>query len=122
MRIPAWSQHHATPSPAATARVSILAASLVAAALAGLAAAAENESPAAGPPLIRRVLIAPERVPAELARADRGTLLQLPRRDFEGLVRRAQSAANARKHPPRLVAASYRATLKNSDLVGSGHW
>src|SRR5947209_10245719 len=70
---------------------------------------------------LRRVVLPPERVVAELERAGRGALVPLPRDRFEELVRRA-AAGVARQPPPRLVEAHYRATLAGQALVGSAEW
>src|SRR5438067_4918484 len=70
---------------------------------------------------LRRVVLPPERVAAELERAGRGALVPLPRDRFEELVRRA-AAGVARQPPPRLVEARYRATLADQALVGGADW
>src|SRR5438270_14041449 len=77
--------------------------------------------PAEDPIPLRRVVLPPERVAAELERAGRGALVPLPRDRFEELVRRA-AASSARQPPPRLVEARYRATLADQPLVGSAEW
>jgi hypothetical protein len=72
---------------------------------------------------LRRVVIPVERVAAEVERAKPGVLLQLPRDEFEGKVRRAREAAAAAKAEPRLLKAVYAAQLSGTTLVGgSGHW
>jgi hypothetical protein len=77
----------------------------------------------ADPVPLRRVLIPPERVPAELERVRQGILVQLPRKEFEARVRSAAQAGALRKQPPRLIQARYRATLQeDSTLVGTGQW
>src|SRR5438132_8945726 len=75
----------------------------------------------ADPLTLRRVLIPPERVPAELERA-RGVLEQRTRAEFEDLVRKAQQAAEALKNPPRLVEGRYFASLVDTSLRGRGEW
>jgi hypothetical protein len=88
----------------------------------GLLPAADEEPPAADPLPLRRVQIPPNRVAAELERARQGTLLQLPREEFETALRRARLAADALKKPPRLALARYRARLNGNALVGRGDW
>jgi hypothetical protein len=71
---------------------------------------------------LRRVLLPPERVPEEMKRLGQGLLRQLPRDDFEDLVRRAARGSEAARKVPRLVAAHYRARLVNTDLTGTAQW
>jgi hypothetical protein len=71
---------------------------------------------------LRRLLLPPERVPEEMKRLGQGTLKQLPRDEFEGLVRRAARAGEAARKGPRLVEARYRARLVNNDLAGTVEW
>src|SRR6266436_3833499 len=71
---------------------------------------------------LRRLLIAPERVAAEMKRVEQGILVQMTHDDFETQVRRASLAGEALKRPPRLVEARYRARLVDTALVGSGQW
>jgi hypothetical protein len=80
------------------------------------------QEPAADPLPIRRVLIPPERVPAELERLRPGTLVRMPREDFEARVRQAAQAADAAREPPRLVEARYTASLADLALIGTGQW
>jgi hypothetical protein len=87
-----------------------------------LANAAEPVSPAFDPSSIRRVLISPDRVPAELERVRQGVLVQLSREDFEARVKRAVQGEELRKNRPRLVEAHYRASLVDTVLVGTGQW
>src|SRR5947209_8695758 len=54
--------------------------------ISGMPAAADTEPATAQPLAIRRVLIPPDRVPAELERARRGTLVPLTRQEFEERV------------------------------------
>ena len=94
--------------------------------LAGSLARIEAEEPGESlpdPVPLRRVLIPAERVPAELERARQGILVQLPRKEFEALVRRAALAVPANQQAPSLIQARYRATLKDdSALTGTAQW
>jgi hypothetical protein len=71
---------------------------------------------------LRRLLVEPKQVPAQLEKVRRGVLTKLSREDFEARVRKAARAAAALKNPPRLLAAHYRATLKGQALDGKGDW
>lgn len=71
---------------------------------------------------IRRVLLPPERVAAEMERARLGALKQLSLADFEALVRRANRAVVALQEAPQLLEARFRARLEENDLVGSAEW
>src|SRR5262249_18309697 len=73
-------------------------------------------------PAVRRVWLRPEQLAAALDRVQRGALRQLPRADFEDLVRRATAAGAALRDPPRLAEARYRASLSDQSLVGSAEW
>lgn len=72
------------------------------------------------PPPVRRILLRPEQLPAELERVRQGVLRQLPRAEFDDLVARAASATL--RDPPRLVETTYRAALSGEALVGSATW
>jgi hypothetical protein len=89
-------------------------------ALAGARAEEPREETEAVP--IRRVLLPPERVAAEMQRARLGALKQISLADFETLVRRANRAAAALKKVPQLLEARFRARLEDNDLVGSAEW
>jgi hypothetical protein len=56
-------------------------------------------------PAIQRVELPPERLAAEMERLRRSVMTELPREQFEDLVRRAARADAADKSPPRLVEA-----------------
>jgi hypothetical protein len=71
---------------------------------------------------IRRVELPPERVAAEMGRVGRGVLTQLPREQFEELVKQAAAAEAAGKDPPRLVEARYTAALADNGLSGTAEW
>jgi hypothetical protein len=73
-------------------------------------------------PAIRRILLQPEQVQAELARVREGVLVQLSREGFEAKVSAARAASAARRIPPRLIEAQYSADLVETSLVGRGHW
>jgi hypothetical protein len=80
-----------------------------------------SADPPAGLP-IKRVWIAPERVPAELARARQGIFLQMPLADFEAREKRA-ARSNSAVGRPRLVKARYwDVRLAGDALVGKGEW
>jgi hypothetical protein len=69
---------------------------------------------------IRRMLLSPERVPAELEKARQGVLVQLTRAEFEAKVR--QAVAAQQQLAPQLLRASYTARLEDAALVGGGDW
>lgn len=71
---------------------------------------------------LRRVLISPDRLPAELERVRNGTLVRLTREDFEQLVTRAALASDAQRNPARLVETHYRCSLVDYALIGTGEW
>lgn len=70
----------------------------------------------------RRVLISPERLPAELERVRNGTLLRLSREDFEQIVARAAQVSESQRNPSRLIETHYRASLLDNALIGTGEW
>src|SRR5262245_10475897 len=76
---------------------------------------------------IQRVLLTPDRLGEELKRVENGTLVRLPRTDFERRVRLAAAAKATAIEPPRLVEAHYRAkllsdSLEENSIVGSAEW
>jgi hypothetical protein len=83
---------------------------------------------------LRRVLLSPDRLPAELERARQGTLVKLPLTEFETRVREARQALRNQPPAPRLIEASYKASLVEAPgkrgvrgyaepyLSGRGHW
>jgi hypothetical protein len=99
---------------------------LVAVVLACALPVALGEAPEAAPPdpvPIRRVLLTPERIPAEMEHVRQGALVQMPLADFDDLLRRAGRVAAGLKNPPRLIEAHYgRAELRDNSLVGKGKW
>src|SRR5438270_2532251 len=71
---------------------------------------------------LRRILVAPERLPQEMERVRQGTLLLLPRDEFEARVAQAARAGEALRNPPRLLEARYRAVFSDAGLTGTGQW
>jgi hypothetical protein len=71
---------------------------------------------------LRRILVAPERLPQEMERVRQGTLLMLPRKEFEARVAEAARAGEALRNPPRLLEARYRASFTEAGLTGTGQW
>jgi hypothetical protein len=93
-------------------------AAALAALLAALALQAEE---AAGPLPLRRIAISPDRVP-EVMKSAGGALVRIPRAELEKLLRDAARADEARRSPPRLIEARYRASLADGALSGSLEW
>src|SRR5262249_10829457 len=77
---------------------------------------------AADPIPIQRVLVAPNRVAAELQRARQRVIRQMPRAEFECLVRRAARTSRAANEFPRLLEARYRGSLEDGAIVGTSEW
>src|SRR5215813_963979 len=83
---------------------------------------------------LRRELLSPERLALQLERARQGVLVKLPLTEFEERVRQARSAGRAIPPAPRLIEATYKASLIEGGgkrgalghaepyLEGSGHW
>jgi len=71
---------------------------------------------------LRRILLPPDQVSAELERARQGIWVQLSREEFEARIQRAAQALDSVKNPPRLAEARYRATFEGSALVGTAQW
>ncbi|HYV35094.1 MAG TPA: hypothetical protein VE988_05280, partial [Gemmataceae bacterium] len=71
---------------------------------------------------IRRIQIGPERVAAELERAQKGLLLIMPRTELEAKIQKAALAAELTSTPPRLAKARFTAQLANQALAGSAEW
>jgi hypothetical protein len=61
-------------------------------------------------------------VAVELERAQKGTLVLLPRGEFESKVQRAAAANSQILSPPRLVKARYTARLMSQALFGGAEW
>src|SRR5712692_4281290 len=78
---------------------------------------AESDQPLPDPRTLRRVLLPPEKLQAELARVHQGMLVRLSREEFEAKVKSAIEADDTLKNPPRLIEAQYRATLADTALV-----
>jgi hypothetical protein len=70
---------------------------------------------------LRRVQLPPDRLARELQRAQQGTMVLMPRADFEARVQEA-ARAQARGLAPRLTEARYHAILQDTALVGDGQW
>src|SRR4051812_35446570 len=79
-------------------------------------------SPLPDPLPLRRVVVPPGRIAAELERARQGVLIQQPRAEFEATVREAALAVQRGKTPPRLVESHYQARLHGTSLVGHADW
>lgn len=72
---------------------------------------------------LQRLQIPAERLAAEIERLRLGTLVQMPRGEFEDLVQRAARAVADQKQTPRITRAVYSAELVGTALAhGSGHW
>ena len=89
-------------------------------AVADAAARPAPPDPVFDPFPIRRVFVTGDRLTAALGQAARGTLVRLPRDEFEAKVRAASAAASG--PPPRLVEARYKATLSDAGLTGTAEW
>src|SRR5436309_9940179 len=89
-------------------------------AVAGAVARPVPCAPPADPFPIRRVYVAGDQLTAALGRATKGSLVRLPRDEFEAKVRAAAAATSG--PPPRLVEARYRATLSDAGLTGTAEW
>ena len=93
------------------------------AAVAGAAIFATDERTRHDDPFpIARIRVTEERLNQILKSSDFGPLTRLPRSEFEARVRTAALAARAERDPPRLVEASYSATLSGDDLTGEAQW
>src|SRR5262249_11764914 len=78
------------------------------------------DPPSKADPLpLRRILVTPSRMAAELERARQGVLVKLPRDEFEALVQKAARAGERAANPPRLTRAASTARLDKNALVGS---
>src|SRR5436309_473930 len=62
-------------------------------------------------PRLKRVLLSPDRLPAELERARQGVFVKLPLTEFEDRVRRTRQALRTAPATPRLIEANYKASL-----------
>jgi hypothetical protein len=87
-----------------------------------LCSPAHSQVPPVEPPPFKLVPLDAEHLAAELKRVDEGVLVQLPRDEFDERARSAALAGEARKKPPRLVEARYRARLTGAALEGTGQW
>jgi hypothetical protein len=94
---------------------------LALAVLVATAAADREELP--DPLPLRRVVLPPARLAEVVRQARDGTWRQMPRRQFDALVREAARAVKHGQQPPRLVEARYRASLTEGlALVGTAQW
>jgi hypothetical protein len=99
----------------------VAAASSAALALEADGVSSDESSPE--PVALRRVLLSPERVAAEMERAQQGLLVQLTRAEFEERIKNAALAGQIVKNPPRLIEARYtRVKVKDGALVGGAEW
>jgi hypothetical protein len=79
-----------------------------------------NDEPAVP---IQRIFLEPERAAKELEKVPQGTLLALPRQEFEDRLERVCRAVKARAKKPRLTRAHYSAELIDRAFAnGSGQW
>jgi len=83
-------------------------------------------TPAGGPgddPFpIARVRVSDAQLADALKTFDPGSLVRMPRDDFEARVRSASVAATAARTAPRIVEAKYAAALAGSNLSGEAEW
>lgn len=84
----------------------------------GVAADADPALP--DPVAIQRLLVPADKLTGELEKVKKGTLVQLPRAEFEERVQAAARAAQT--SPPQLAEARYQAVLGNASLVGTAEW
>lgn len=72
---------------------------------------------------IQRVFLNPDRAAIEMEKVKQGSLVLLPRKDFESRVERARGHAQRRERRPHLAHAHYSAELIDRSLAkGSGRW
>jgi hypothetical protein len=89
----------------------------------GVTGAVGQPNPDEDPLPLLRIELTPEQLVQELARVKQGTLVKLPRADFEARVRKAAAAAGTTSQTARLVRAHYVAELSDHNLVqGRGEW
>ena len=92
-------------------------------AVAGPGAVAHAEfSPVADPFPIRRFRANESQIADLLKSSDAGTLVRLPRGDFETRVRAAGRAAAEARNVPRVTETRLKASLVGGDLAGTGEW
>lgn len=84
-----------------------------------------NSSPPAAtatdPFPIRRVRLTEAQLPEAVKQFDPGTLVRVPRADFESRIQKAGMVAGPRP-APRVIEAKYTASLVGSDLNGTAEW
>jgi hypothetical protein len=71
---------------------------------------------------IRRVRVTDAQLPDALKSFEPGALVRLPRDQFESRVRKASVVTAAARVTPRIVEATYTATLAGGDLTGTAEW
>src|SRR5439155_10329010 len=71
---------------------------------------------------IARVRVSEAQLGAALKAFDAGTLVRLPRTEFEARLRNATLAAADARAVPRLIEAKYRARLVAGNLSGDAEW
>ncbi len=71
---------------------------------------------------VTRILLPSDRLAVELARVKQGVLVQMPLTDFEERLARARKSVSAAGAAPRLIQSFYRASLKDSALIGTADW
>src|SRR5438128_2027795 len=87
------------------------------------AVVASSDSPPPEDPFpIRRIRVTEEQLPDAIKQLDSGSLVRLPRSEFEARVRAAGAATATVKNAPRLAEATYTATLAGDDLIGDARW
>jgi hypothetical protein len=87
-----------------------------------MAAAAVPADPPDDPFPIRRVRVTEAQLPDVLKAFEPTALIRIPRDQFESRVRKAALAAAAARVTPRVVEATYTATLTGGDLSGTAEW
>src|SRR5436309_1181890 len=99
-------------------------AAAVAVCLAVVTTLSAGQAPPGDDPLpLRRVVLPPEQLAAELGRVKQGALVKLTRDDFEGRVKRAAAALATPERTPRLTHVEYTAELVGEHLTqGRAKW
>ena len=93
-------------------------------ALGGVAVSATGQAAGDEEPLpLLRIALTREQLAHELAKQKQGTLIKLPREEFEARVRKAAKAIAAARPTARIARAQYVAELSDQDLTqGRGEW
>src|SRR5689334_10394707 len=95
-----------------TARIATVALGILFLLVISSAGQGQTAAPAEDPFPIKRVFVPEKRVGEAMEQARQGLFVQMPREKFEEKVRNA-AAQQSSKNQPRLVKATYTATLKN---------